>query len=499
MEKLSGKVFFRFWAILGLLALIVIWFLPWRFQTNDDELMMWLVSGAYTGTPESYAVFIHPLLSWIFSKLYTFSPEIRWYPLTWFGVMYVSYAVFLSMVWERKSVSLVNQIWCLFLFAFLIHFTFFLQFSIVAAFNVSAGFTARIFKNEGSKFQLRIYWTDLMIVLGFLIRHEVFFLILAGFLALNLVLRQRRILFASAIPIIFLVVSLGLTQFWMKEQGLSEFQKLNKLRSEVFDDPVLQLMKDDFKYEDPALYYFANGLIDFQHDELTVEKLANWKERLNQDRIKLYQLNRLAQSFWTYLAHEWFFMGFILTFLLFPIFLFRWKAIFLLSTLFIITLILSPFYLLKVQVYAILFLTFFSACLVFPIGSFRRNLKPLYAIAFAITIGIGIHFKSFLEKKANLTSPEILSEKLMELKLMGYKRIYLIGAEANLRDYKCAKTIPFKILGWPTFLEKDNYPNFPSKIAFLVDEDTFHSYSGYFGRYSSPKLIMEDFIFVTAE
>jgi MFS family permease len=499
MEKLSGKVFFRFWAILGLLTLLGIWFLPWRFQTNDDQLMMWLVSGAYTGTPESYAVFIHPLLSWFFSKLYTFFPAIPWYSLTWFGVMYVSYVVFLSMVWERKSVSLVNQIWCLFLFAFLVHFTFFLQFSIVAAFAVSAGFSSRILKRYNSISPLTFYWTDFLIILGFLVRFEVPFLILGGFLVLNLILKQRRIFYVSIIPTLFLGISFGLTQFCMQQGGFVEFQKLNKLRSEVFDDPILQLMKDDFRNEDPALYYFANGLIDFQQDELTIEKLANWKERLNQDRLKLYLPNRLVQSFRTYLEYEWFFIGFILTFLLFSIFLFRWKAIFLLSTLFIITLILSPYYLLKVQVYAILFLTFFSACLVFPVGSFRRNLKPLYAIAFAITIGIGIHFKSFLEKKANLTSPEILSEKLMELKLMGYERIYLIGAEANLRDYKCAKTIPFKILGWPTFLEKDNYPNFPSKIAFLVDEDTFHSYSGYFGRYSSPKLIMEDFIFVTAE
>ncbi|MEP1087428.1 MAG: hypothetical protein ABJH01_12185, partial [Algoriphagus sp.] len=91
MEKVSATHFLRFWAVLGLFALVLIWFLPWRFQTNDDELMMWLVSGAYTGTPESYAVFIHPILSWIFSELYTALPDVPWYPLTWFGVLYLSY------------------------------------------------------------------------------------------------------------------------------------------------------------------------------------------------------------------------------------------------------------------------------------------------------------------------------------------------------------------------------------------------------------------------
>jgi hypothetical protein len=139
MEKIGARSLFRFWAILGLLAMIVIWFLPWRFQTNDDELMMWLVSGAYTGTPESYAVFIHPILSWYFSKLYTFFPSVPWYPLSWFAVMYLSYLVFLNLVWKKNSELIMKQIWSLFLFAFLIHFTFSLQFSIVSAFAVSAG------------------------------------------------------------------------------------------------------------------------------------------------------------------------------------------------------------------------------------------------------------------------------------------------------------------------------------------------------------------------
>lgn len=125
MEKVSTKSFFWFWALLGLASMILIWFLPWRFQTNDDELMMWLVSGAYTGEPESFAVFIHPILSWSFSKLYTFFPAIPWYPLTWFLGMYLSYLVFLDLVSKKNFQQLSFHIWALFLFAFLIHFSFF--------------------------------------------------------------------------------------------------------------------------------------------------------------------------------------------------------------------------------------------------------------------------------------------------------------------------------------------------------------------------------------
>jgi|GEM_PF-6032982 len=39
--------FFLAWAVLGGIMTLLIWNLPWRFQVNDDEIMMWLVSGAY--------------------------------------------------------------------------------------------------------------------------------------------------------------------------------------------------------------------------------------------------------------------------------------------------------------------------------------------------------------------------------------------------------------------------------------------------------------------
>jgi hypothetical protein len=39
--------FVLLWSTIGILAALLIWNLPWRFQFNDDEVMMWLVSGAY--------------------------------------------------------------------------------------------------------------------------------------------------------------------------------------------------------------------------------------------------------------------------------------------------------------------------------------------------------------------------------------------------------------------------------------------------------------------
>lgn len=95
---------------------------------------MWLVSVAYTDAPESYAAFIHPLLSWFFSELYTFFPGSPWYPMTWFEVIYGSSVVFLRMAWENSKKKNFDKFFTLVIFCLVVHSLLFLQFTIVAGF-----------------------------------------------------------------------------------------------------------------------------------------------------------------------------------------------------------------------------------------------------------------------------------------------------------------------------------------------------------------------------
>ena len=103
------------------IAVLTVSFLPWRFQLNDDMIMMWLVRGDYSGQPESYAVFIHPILSWTFAELYTLIPGVNWYPLTWFLVMYSSFLVFVNGIHTHLPKYLATFL-SLLLLAFFIHF-----------------------------------------------------------------------------------------------------------------------------------------------------------------------------------------------------------------------------------------------------------------------------------------------------------------------------------------------------------------------------------------
>ena len=121
MELTASKKFMFAWLSIGAVALSIVALLPWRFQVNDDVIMMWLVSGAYTGTPEPYAVFIHPVLSWVFSKLYIGFPLFPWYESVWFLGIYFSF-IYLSFSFIYLSFSFSFPFLFLFLSLFLIFF-----------------------------------------------------------------------------------------------------------------------------------------------------------------------------------------------------------------------------------------------------------------------------------------------------------------------------------------------------------------------------------------
>src|SRR5690606_39658298 len=81
---------------------------PFIFETNDDTKMMMLVSGMFSGVPEDYGVFIHPLLSLFLSELYALNAAVPWYPLIWFAFVFMAYVGWVKAVFA-SVLSLPNQ------------------------------------------------------------------------------------------------------------------------------------------------------------------------------------------------------------------------------------------------------------------------------------------------------------------------------------------------------------------------------------------------------
>lgn len=478
MELKQFSRFFTFWMIWAALALLFISFLPWRFQVNDDELMMWLVSGAYTGTTESFAVFLHPFLSWSFSKLYFFAPSIPWYPITWFVGMYLSFLTWLRTLEKMALPKNQRLLLTLLLFGFYIHFLFFLQFSIVSAFAIAAGWVARWENSRDEKKKSSLFPSDLLIIFGFLVRPIVLFLFLFASLGIWWCWYRKSSLAKNlALPLLIGIVG-GITFWlWVSTQNMQDIKEVNRLRSQVFDHPVLQLQKDQFRDSNPDLYHFSNGLIDFHtHPELT-DKLPDWKDLLDQKRADVVNLPGIKAALTTFIAHEHLLLGLfglllVFSFLIQP----KWTILGLGGLLGVLVLA-SPFVLIKVQVYGIIFLVAMICTPLIPSPKSPADTLINSLIFISISV-LAYHVYSFTRSTENLIPGDDLRIDLAGLPPNA--QTYLIGKGDYYRDLLFDKPLPFQLLGWPTLLPTTQRKDEGARNFYFVDSATYFNNRKYF-------------------
>lgn len=273
------------------LSTILLFFLPWRFQVNDDVIMMWLVSGAYTGSPEHYVVFIHPMLSFLLSKAYTLLPEFNWYGFSWISANGLStYLIARSILdghAERKW-----KVFCLvFLAAVFIHLSIFVQFTLISGFAAFAGLQVFIADPKPSRI-LKILgllaWS-----LAILIRWESAALIGIGWawfsLVFNNLLSIPQIKKLGILSVIFLLL-VGGKLAWESAYTNLEFQTFNKARSAVLDHPVgaEDIIRDNLATESDW-YFFARWL--FEELPIGNEELKQKKSELDARLLEWNQVN----------------------------------------------------------------------------------------------------------------------------------------------------------------------------------------------------------------
>lgn len=282
--------------IFGLLLFAVAFFSPFIFETNDDNMMMMMVSGAFSGIPEPHGVFIHPLLALVLSLLYQVTNLIPWYPLAWFICLLMAYAAWVEMVC-RKIKSTANQIlFVLALMSFLLQSLFYLQFTVVGGILAFTGFGLLLLQFE----EKRLYtcweiYGCLLCLLSLMVRKESFFLFTVGFGLLFLikygwakggeVLRRRKWL------VVGVVLLLLFTPFYEKLNGYESYVTFNTARSKVLDHPVLRYQPTDAEVS-PDLYYAQNWYFR-NNPAVTVATFYDWKAQLDKG---LFEINHIQQS-----------------------------------------------------------------------------------------------------------------------------------------------------------------------------------------------------------
>lgn len=452
MERLKASSFVWVWSILGLLCMVTIWFLPWRFQTNDDVIMMWLVSGAYTGEPETYAVFIHPLLSWFFSKLYSLFPSISWYALTWFSVVFLSYqGLIISLNRTKIGIYWVNivAIFCLFHF---LHFCLFLQFTIVAGVAAFSGLILlEIWNREKSKaiFILSVG----LITVSILIRSESFVLILFGFSFYFLTFKITKIIprFSKSLipPVVLFVVLIAGRIIWEKQSDYAGFVEYNKARAAVSDHPVsYKLIAEEKLNRESKWFFFNHWFMDA--DSISIEELEQKKSELDEQYFSRDQFSNSFTRLISVMRAEAFKSMFSFILLIFYFYRFKGskKSLIFLGIWILFFLLFNHFFILNGRVVILFFLPFLFPLVLEPVSVFVGERVFVVTSAF-ILFCFGYHLVNFFKEAKGR---EIMKEEFMTLTgnlpektlivLEGYKENYL-GI-----TYTTENPVPFLSFGW---------------------------------------------------
>lgn len=447
----SHNRFFLFWSIIGAIAILVIWHLPWRFQVNDDVIMMWLVSGAYTGEPEPFAVFIHPFLSWTFSKLYSLKPEVNWYGGIWFCVIAISYFLLISLIsgwktgfWTKSAISLL-------MLSTAIHFSFFPQFTYVAGFGAFASMSYFFSTGrEASKFHTLL--SLLLFIFSAMIRWESVALMGLGFGVFqicvlygnNIRLNPRNYFLLGFIFFILI----GYKFLFEANSQYADFLRFNKIRSGVIDHPVFnQEVKESLINKETDFYYFSRWY--FEADSPTIQELNDKKLALDTKLLSFKQFKNSLFRLWNYQKMEAYKSFLIFNFLLL-IGLITKKDPKLLRFFFIWFLFFigfNHFLLLQGRVVILFFL-----CFLFPVFlGYQPTMDHRLAksLVFVFLFLISFHYYNF-RKEAN--GRQIMDTEFNYLKLSLSEAVPLViegFQEHNSEiEYSLNNQVPFLTTGW---------------------------------------------------
>ena len=435
--------------MIGLGAMILVWFLPWRFQVNDDVIMMWLVSGAYTGDFENYVVFIHPALSWALSQLYVAWYNVSWYSLVWFLCVYYS---FLLIHLRIKLIS-STPFWAIFFnslaLVISIHLCIFPQFTLVSGFLAIAAWVYILQENTKGRLIPSLLFL-IGVVLSILIRAEAFVLVAAGvvfyFFVLEFKLKSYWKLILS-VTILFTFL-LSAKVLYEKNSPYSDFLVFNELRHQVIDHPVFyEKIKDKAFKNDAKWHHFSHWF--FQDSAVTLDDLKAKKQLLDKEYFSTKYIFKSFARYWEVQTAEMFkgFISLLLIILFVGLYRKDKKLVFL-------AIWLSLFFLANHIFHfrgRVVFL--FYIVLLFPVleGDVKKITSKYVPVLLSLTLLVVllVHFYNFrsesYKRKNQLTEFNTLlnaSENTALLMLEG------LPLEYFSKEYDQKNQVPFLIHGW---------------------------------------------------
>lgn len=276
------------WTSIGLMGILIIYFLPWRYQVNDDIILDWLLSGIYTGTPEAYVIFIHPLWSGFLAFLFKNFNTTPWYSIQHFLVLGGSCYLGIQSI-EFQSDQWKQRLLATLVLSISWHISLMPQFTLVSGW---AAATAIMYLGFGSKkpWETRFAW--LLFAIAAMIRLESAGLIALGFGVVTFGLSRGMVKIKQFTAFGLIILGLALSQkIWENQSEFKAFLKFNQARAKVLDHPVFyeDWLDGKFNY-DSKWSSFSNWFIE--KSGISLEDLSEKSKELNARQLSLSEVNR---------------------------------------------------------------------------------------------------------------------------------------------------------------------------------------------------------------
>lgn len=224
------------------LFLIIYRFIPIVYSTNDDRMIAEIVSGQFTGRPESYGIQMTYGFTWFLSRLYLITRSFDWYGIVLLGIQIFAFGAVLYRLqsffekWQQKLLVLMGCAG--------IYMALWLKVYVQMTYTTTAAFVgfAAIFWYSTSKTDRKnICMVGVLANLAFSIRPNLFYMLLpaTGTIYLwKLIGRKDTAKLTVIAPFMILAVTLGLFAVdaaAYSKDGWKEFKEFFDARTKIYD------------------------------------------------------------------------------------------------------------------------------------------------------------------------------------------------------------------------------------------------------------------------
>lgn len=270
-NKKKTLEFFGSMMLSAVLFLIIYKFIPIVYSTNDDRMIAEIISGQFTGTPESYAIQMTYGFTWFLSKLYLLTRDFNWYGIILIFVQIFSFGAILYRLqsfakkWKTK-LFLVAAAMAVFVAVWLKVYVQMTYTSIAAFVGLAAIFWYATSKTHWKN----ILMAGLLANIAFSIRPNVFYMLVpaTGLVYLWKLIGKKELKpLTITAPFMILAVTACLffvNSYAYQQDGWKEFMEFFQDRTDIYD------FYDLTDYEECLELYEPYGIDQTEYDMIRV-------------------------------------------------------------------------------------------------------------------------------------------------------------------------------------------------------------------------------------